>query len=115
MLRKEFTKEPEKFENSVGEVEKKISEQIDLNNRSADVVASLYNRFSPETRAKYFPCDKDDIVAGKMKPDQIFFPGAEGIYLKAKTYIEANHRRREGEDRQGQRQRRCPESELGSS
>jgi hypothetical protein len=56
----------------------------------AQAIASLYARFTPETRAKFFPEDKDDIVAGKMKVDQIFFPGAEGVYLKAKTYIETN-------------------------
>ncbi len=67
-----------------------IRKKFGCDAKSAAAIASLYSRFPPEVRAKYLPADKDDIIAGKMKVDQIFFQGAEGIYLKAKTYIECN-------------------------
>eukprot|EP01022_Parablepharisma_sp_SALTPOND_P019063 TRINITY_DN3202_c0_g1_i22.p1 TRINITY_DN3202_c0_g1~~TRINITY_DN3202_c0_g1_i22.p1 ORF type:complete len:1793 (-),score=169.60 TRINITY_DN3202_c0_g1_i22:6035-11413(-) len=72
------------------EMVEEVCKKFTVNERSGDVIASLYARFPEDIRKKFFPEDKDDIVAGKMKVDQIFFPGAEGIYLKAKTYIEAN-------------------------
>lgn len=72
----------------VKEIAKRFGKEKDL--KSAAAIASLYSRFPEDVRSKYLPSDCDDIVAGKMKVDAIFFEGAEGIYLKAKTYLEAN-------------------------
>jgi len=82
-IKMKLVEAPKKF---VDEIRNKFT----CDDRLAIAIASLYARFPEEIRAKYFPSDKDDIIAGKMKVDQIFFEGGEGVYLKAKTYIEGN-------------------------
>jgi len=67
-----------------------IRNRFACDDRATAVIASLYARFPEEVRLKYFPSNKDDIIAGKMKVDQTFFEGGEGVYLKAKTCIESN-------------------------
>jgi len=76
---------------------KKIKEDFACDDKSAGAIASVYARITDEKdRQRFFLGDKDDITSGKMKVDQILFPGDEGIYLKAKTYWEPHKVRDKG-------------------
>jgi len=79
-----------KYINAHKSLIEETKKKFNVDYKTAAAIASLYERFPEDVRAKFFPTDMDDIVAGKMKVDGIFFEGAEGIYLKAKTYIESN-------------------------